>query len=67
MRKCYLFGLIGLAAVLISLAGCGSSDNVLAVIGDYEITVDEFENFFKSLHDGVQWGVRQMGGALENQ
>lgn len=48
MRKRYLLGLMAAAAVLLSLVGCGTNDNVLAVVGDYEITVDEFENFFNA-------------------
>ncbi|MBU8934024.1 MAG: peptidylprolyl isomerase [candidate division Zixibacteria bacterium] len=47
MRKSYLIGLFALAAILLTLTGCGTNDDVLAVIGDYELTADEFESFFR--------------------
>ncbi|MEA2031441.1 MAG: peptidylprolyl isomerase [candidate division Zixibacteria bacterium] len=46
MRKSYFISLIILAVVALSLIGCGAKDKAVATVGDYEITVDEFENFF---------------------
>ncbi|RKX29595.1 MAG: hypothetical protein DRP47_01315 [Candidatus Zixiibacteriota bacterium] len=46
MRKCYLFGLIALGGIMFSLLGCGTGDKVVAVVDNYEITVDEFDQFF---------------------
>lgn len=57
------YGALGLAAVVLA-AGCGSKPDVLATVGDRQITEQDFEQAFQRLSPSEQVEVLSPGGRL---
>lgn len=57
------YGTLGLAAVVLA-AGCGSKPDVLATVGDRQITEQDFEQAFQRLSPSEQVEVLSAGGRL---